>query len=381
LHASVAFVKVAIVDQTGDVIGGAQQSLELFIRNRPADVAVAVVFFEDGAFAAKMRALGIATRIVPLADGIRTVTRERLPLGALGALPLALRSLVGALRAIAPDVVYTNGIKAHVLGSVAARLAGVPSVVHHRDILTGPVRLAFIAAIAACSQARIATSKNVARAYPLARTTVIGNPVELGAFRVLPDRSTARASFGFAGAAPIAGIVGRINRWKGIDRFLRALAIVNRTTELRGLIVGAPHFRDADLLEELHALRSKLNLDDLVRFSDWVDDTRTIYAAIDVNVNCSEREPFGRTIIEAAAAGVPSVCFADAGVAEWMVDGEIGSAVSSGDETALSAALISYASDGVLRSRAGVAARTWSEQFDSRLHAELVAHVLRGTRR
>jgi glycosyltransferase involved in cell wall biosynthesis len=145
--------------------------------------------------------------------------------------------------------------------------------------------------------------------------------------------------------------------------------------------VGAPHFRDADLLEELHALRSKLNLDDLVRFSDWVDDTRTIYAAIDVNVNCSEREPFGRTIIEAAAAGVPSVCFADAGVAEWMVDGEIGSAVSSGDETALSAALISYASDGVLRSRAGVAARTWSEQFDSRLHAELVAHVLRGTRR
>jgi glycosyltransferase involved in cell wall biosynthesis len=362
----------------GGKVGGAQQSLELFVRHRPADIDPTVLFFEDGAFAQRIRELGVTTRIAPLADTIRSVTRERLPLSAVRALPVAMISLVSAIRDIAPDVVYTNGIKAHVLASAAARIVGIPSVVHHRDILTGPARLAFLFAIAASSRARIATSKNVARAYPLPNTTVIGNPVELGLFNALPDRFAARSFFGIHDTVPVAAIVGRINRWKGIDRFLRAIASVNRTTQLRGLIVGAPHFRDADLLDELRALRSQLRLDDLVQFSDWVDDTRTIYAAIDINVNSSEREPFGRTIIEAAAAGVPSVCFDDSGVSESVVHGKTGLVVPAGDEAALTAALVAYAGDQNVRSQAGLAARTWSQQFDATAHAELVAGVLRG---
>ena len=374
-------MRVAIVDQTGDKIGGAQLSLELFIRQCPSDVELTLLLFEDGEFAGRMRGLGIATIVVPNTNGIRTATREQLSLRGLRSLPRAFRSLVATLRRISPDVVYTNGIKAHMLGSVAARIVGVPSVVHHRDILTGPVRWAFVAVIATCSHARIATSTNVARAYPLPNTTVIGNPVELDLFRELPERAPARAFFGFTGLVPIAGVVGRINRWKGIDRFLRALAVANRSTELCGLIVGAPHFRDADLLDELRALCASLDLEHLVSFSDWVDDTRTVYAAIDINVNCSDREPFGRTIIEAAAAGVPSVCFDDSGVSESMIGEKTGIVVPAGDEAALSAALVTYAGDRALRSQAGLAAQTWSERFDSRKHAELVAGVLRAAAR
>ena len=374
-------MKVTIVDQTGGKIGGAQQSLELFIRHRPADVDPTVVFFEDGAFADRIRALGVKTVVASMEENLRALTRDRLPMRGLRALPAIVRTLTMAIRETVPDVVYTNGVKAHVLGSIVARTLGVPSVVHHRDILTGPIRWAFLAVIAAASRARIATSLNVVRAYPLPRTTVIDNPVDLNTFRDLPDRAASRAFLGFDDSVPIAGIVGRINRWKGLDRFLRALAIANESCDLRGLIVGAPHFRDADLLDELRILRSTLGLDDRVRFVDWVDDARTIYAAIEINVNASDREPFGRTIIEAAAAGVPSICFDDSGVSETMSNGKMGLVLPAGDEKAMARALVSYAADREAREAAGRAAFEWSRRFDAALHAEHVAGVLRAAAR
>ena len=370
-------MKLAIVDQTGNKIGGAQTSLELFLHHLPPDIEATVIFFEDGSFAERVRKLGVSTQVVPLGESVRRVTREGFGLDAVRLIPGALKPLVAVLRGVCPDIVYTNGIKAHVLGSLAARRIAVPSVVHHRDILTGTTRLAFLAVVAMCSKARIATSSNVARAYPLPNTTIVDNPIDLASYHDILKPEAARAKLGIEAGAPIAAIVGRINRWKGIDRFLRALAVVNGRTKLRGLIVGAPNFRDADQIPELYALRSKLGLNDLVSFVDWVDDARTVYAAIDVNVNTSNREPFGRTIIEAAACGVPSVCFDDSGVSETMQNGISGIVVRAHDETALAQALSFYASDAKRRAEASIAARTWSQRFDATLHARRVANILR----
>jgi glycosyltransferase involved in cell wall biosynthesis len=370
-------VKIAVIDQTGNEAGGAQISLELFLRNLPADIEASAIFFETGVFSERIGRLNIPVRVVSLDAGLRSATRERLSIANARLLPGALRPLVSALREIRPDVVYTNGAKAHVLGSIAARLSRVPSVVHHRDILAGPTRLGLLGVLAACSQARIANSAAVARCYPLPNTSVIDNPVDLARYERLPPRDAARAKLGIDGDEPVAGIVGRVNRWKGIDRFLRAIAAVNRRTRLRGVIVGAPHFRDAEHLGELRSLSTELGLDGIVTFVDWVDDTRTVYAAIDINVNASHREPFGRTIIEAAAAGVPSVCFDDAGVSETMIDATMGLVVRAGDEAALTNALGAYAEDPDRRAAAGLAARSWSGRFDAGLHARRVADVLR----
>ena len=77
--------------------------------------------------------------------------------------------------------------------------------------------------------------------------------------------------------------------------------------DVRYAIVGAPMFRDADFVDELHAFVAREGLGDRVHFVPWLDDVRLAYAATDINVNCSDDEPFGRTIIEAAACGVPSI--------------------------------------------------------------------------
>ena len=146
-----------------------------------------------------------------------------------------------------------------------------------------------------------------------------------------------------ARTVPVVAIVGRINRWKGHDAFLR---IAKRVSERRpGTLRDR---RRADLprrrLSPANCNRSSTNFGCAIRttFVPWLDDVRKIYAATDVNVNCSLREPFGRAVTEAAACGVPTVCFDDSGAAETVIDGVSGRKVAAGDETAFADAILDY---------------------------------------
>jgi glycosyltransferase involved in cell wall biosynthesis len=355
----------------------------LLLGHLPAGIEPHIVFFTDGAFADEMRAAGYETSVVSLGKNSLSSTRERPRLRALGEIPLAVYELARHLRALEVDVVYTNTIKAHVIGGLAARVAGKPCVAHLRDILHGAGHAIVRTAVSLNTRYRIAISRAVADSFKLGNTAVIDNPLDLENYANLPDRTEARLELGIDDELPVASIIGRINRWKGQDRFLRALASVNEVSPTRGLIVGAPVFRDEDFLPELHALRRSLGLDSMVRFVDWVDDPRRIYAATDIHVNASTEEPFGRTVIEAAAARVPTVCFDDSGVAETM-RGQTGIVVPAADEGALARGMLRYAQDAEALRAAGEAAFAWSKRFDAAQHARRVADVIvraRGERR
>jgi glycosyltransferase involved in cell wall biosynthesis len=273
-------------------------------------------------------------------------------------------------------------VKSHVVGASGAKLAGIPAVAHLRDILSGVGRLAVRSALRAFTDERIAISKAVSAAFDLRKTTVIANPLDLAEYHRILDRAQARRRLQLPDdGTPIVAIVGRINRWKGQDRFLRAIAIANRSRPIYGIIVGAPLFRDADFLPELHDLVRALDLEGRVTFLNWVEDMRLVYSAIDLHVNASEREPFGRTTIESAAMGVPTVCFDDSGVSEWMIDGDTGIVVRAADDSALASGILRYSTDEPFRLASGLAAKNWSQLFDSRVHAAAVVGVLDRARR
>jgi glycosyltransferase involved in cell wall biosynthesis len=378
-------LRVAFIDQQGDIAGGAEESLALLLRYLPADIEPAVVLFSDGAFARRLRGEGIRVECVTVPALVRNVTRERPGIaGGVLAIGVVFR-LVAVLSRLRPDVVYTNTVKAHLLGSVAARLLGIPSIVHYRDLLEGRSRTLVRVVAKHCGSRPIAITKAVRDCYrgdaseAADQPLVIPEPLELsppdGPQR---DRATARSRLGLPPGKTIVAMVGRINRWKGHDRFLRAAALVVAVEpNVHFAIVGEPIFRDADFGAELRGLAVDLAIADNVTFVPWTSDVAEVYAAIDVHCNCSTREPFGRTTIEAAAAGVPSVCFDDGGAAEAMIPGRTGLAVPPGDVSAFSEAILTYVRDEDRRRRDGDEARHFVERFDARLHAQRVAEVIR----
>ncbi len=371
-------MRVAFIDQQGDVTGGAEHSLALLIQHLPSDIEPAAVLFSEGAYAQRLRSMGIPVSVVVPPAAVTSSTRERPRARACIGVAETIARVATELRRMRVDLVHTNTIKAHLIGAPAARAAGLPCVVHLRDILDGVGRLA-LSTVARCfTQERIAISSAVSQCYALPRTTVIANPLALETYHALPSRSSARALLGIPDdGRPLFGIVGRINRWKGHDHFLRAVAFAAARSNIRCAIVGEARFRDADFLPELQSLAGELGLEERTTFVPWVDDPRVIFAALDVHCNCSDREPFGRTTVEAAAAGVPTIAFDDGGAPDLIDDGISGFLVPAGDEEAFGRAILTYARDPGARASAGLAARTASKRFQAPLHATRVAGILR----
>ena len=368
-------MRVAFVDQAGDTPGGAQRSLSILLRALPSDVEPHAVLFSDGAFATSLRSWGIPVSVVSMPAALMSTTRERPSNGAL-AYPRAVAATARVLRTIRADVVHTNTVKAHAVAAPAARIAGKKCVAHLRDILDGRGRTVIRTVLAACSSERIAISRAVQSAFALDATSVIPNPLMLDDYRELPGRAEARRSLNIPAGGTLVSLIGRINRWKGHDAFVRIAARL-RDTDARFAIVGAPMFRDADFLTELHALVAAEGLTERVHFVPWLDDVRTAFAATDVNVNCSDNEPFGRTIIEAAACAVPSIAFDGGGTADAIVEGRTGRLIPNGDEALFAEALAAYIRDPAARTTAGIAARNYAQTFDAPTHAARVAGVLR----
>ncbi len=374
-------LRVAFIDQVGAAAGGAEKTLGLFLKHRPADIDATAVLFEDGAFADHLRSLGVAVDVMGIAAALKESKRESMLAAGAVAVPAAAWTIAKRLRAHRIDLMYTNSMKAHLVGALAARLARLPCVMHFHDIVEGGALRALRVAAKSGSKRRVACSHVVADAIGVGATSAIYGPVELESYRNLPSRAAARVTLGVADDLPVVTLVGRINRWKGHDRFVRIAARVNAELPTRFLIVGAPIFRDADFVPELERMIRDLRLASRVAFVPWIDDVRTVYAATDVNVNCSTREPLGRTAAEAAAAGVPTICFDDSGAAETIVAGVTGETIPAADEERFAEAILHYVRNEPARAKAGQEARRAAIQFDAPHIAEQMATVMRAAAR
>jgi glycosyltransferase involved in cell wall biosynthesis len=81
-----------------------------------------------------------------------------------------------------------------------------------------------------------------------------------------------------------------------------------------------------------------------------------IYAASDVVILPSAREPFGQVLVEGMACGLPAIAVAAGGPSEIVADGQTGWLVPPDNEAALAAALVQAVNDPTERVRRGVRA-------------------------
>jgi len=119
---------------------------------------------------------------------------------------------------------------------------------------------------------------------------------------------------------PLVLMPGRLSRWKGQEGFITLMAILKqRGIDCHGVVVGGPTPGKEAYERALHSRVKTEGLEDRVTFVGHRSDILELYSQGSVVCNLSEHpEPFGRTIIEALALGIPAVAFDVGGPAESL---------------------------------------------------------------
>ena len=263
----------------------------------------------------------------------------------------AFWGLYRLLREFRPAIVHTHTAKAGLLGRLAARLAGVPVVVHtfHGHVLRGyfgPLKTAFFRRLES-GLARLADVLVVV-SDPLKQDLVDLGVATADRIRVVPlglelghlveplPRGALRAPGGVPSTAPLIGMVGRLVQIKDVPTFLQAAVLVRKAMpDSHFALIGDGEERS---LLEGECLR--LGLDGAVFFHGWRRDLAAVYGDLDVVVNSSLNEGTPVALIEALAAARPVVATLVGGTGDVLAGGSHGLLVPPSDPKALAAAIL-----------------------------------------
>lgn len=283
--------------------------------------------------------------------------------------------LAARIAGLAPDVVHTHsGVWR--TGARAARMAGVPRVVHteHGRRHPDPPDDRWIDGWAARSTDIVAAVSRPLAAHLRARVIrgstaieVVPNGVDTDAFRPREDDGALRAALGIAPGTPVIGSVGRLERIKGYEVAVRALALLGerRTDALPPVLVVAGDGRER---ERVSTLAAALGVGDRVRLPGWRDDLPALHASFDLFTMSSHSEGTSVSLLEAMSAGLCPVVTDVGGNADVLGAELRHRLVPRGDPEALAAAWARALADGDARRADGATAR-----------ARVVAHFSAGS--
>jgi glycosyltransferase involved in cell wall biosynthesis len=245
----------------------------------------------------------------------------------------------------------------------AARMSGVPTVVHVRSPLAvEPIDPELTKATVIIGNSA-ASVRAIESARPPGSTRVVYNFVDFQKFAAGKDVREAL----FRTHPLIVGFVGVFRPEKGIEYFLEMAAMLRKTRpEVRFLAVGGESSgQDVGWFPRMKAYAEGLGLSDSIVFTGARGDVPDLMKSIDVLVVPSLNEGFGRVILEANAAGVPVVGANAAGIPEVIEDGVTGILVPPRDSAALHDAVLRVIDDPVWRHRFPATAPGWARtRFD-----------------
>lgn len=198
----------------------------------------------------------------------------------------------------------------------------------------------------------------VATGVPEHLVRVIHNGVD---GRHLRDAAAAGLDFALPPGTPRIGFVGRLERVKGCEFFIRAAAHLRERYPHAAFVIAGTGSREADLME----LASALDLGAQTGFLGHIDSAPAVIAALDVVVVPSLSEAFGLTALEALVLGTPVVASDTGGLPEVLAHGECGLLVPAGDARALANAVERLLDEPELAQRLSQAGRARAREHYS----------------
>jgi glycosyltransferase involved in cell wall biosynthesis len=280
-------------------------------------------------------------------------------------------------RRIQPDLIHLNG-SATVPFLSAAAVCNIPLVQHVRNadlhgFYDGMVQAKAIIAITDYL-------KREAMHFPIHtdRIRVIFDEVDSERLNpALFSKQECRRELGLDENARIALMIARIAPNKRYDLMLDAAARIRTQVPDFQLLLKGDVYGNSLLMHELRMQAKRLGIDDVIRWMDFVPDIRTLMAAADVQVLCSDREGLGSCVVEALSMALPVVVTNTGGTHEVVESGVSGGYVIPGsDPEALAQRVTKLLNDEPLRARLGAAGRRFAQsKLDARISAKAVMEV------
>ena len=341
---------ILVVTPTAGLFGGTERVLQTLLGQLDGESEFAVYFLEDGPLVELAQERGVRHKLSPR-RALKNVW--------------ATARQVGSLRSYAREVgaktlfawtefaqLYAGPASLGLARSVWWQRGGVEPWMARLQRLT-PYSYAIGNSRYTRDQLRASRLKALdAPLYPVMSQERFGEADRL-------SQPEARRRVGLPPDRLIVGSVGRMQRWKGFDTFVDALARVREDhPEVLGLIVGGKHDLEAEYEPQLKERIARAGLTDHVLLPGSQHDIPVWMSAMDVFVHTSHNEPFGVVTPEALSLGLPVIASGPGGPAEVIDDGRNGLLVRSGDVDGLAHAVRRLVTDrGLRESLAGEAPR------------------------
>lgn len=329
--------------------GGAERLQRIFaeaVQGEDVDVTVMTLHENDPESAAELEALGVEVVRFPAS---RFLSPRR-----------AFR-FARHLRSHRFDVVHVHLVRATVLGCLAARMAGIPTVatIHNTRRRIGMSSLLLTAekwVLRHLTDRVVAVGWETARVH---RSRIGGTPIEVIPNAVgesapigAAERAAVRAELGVPEEATLLIAVGRLHPQKAFPDLLRAFAMTAAAHPDAHLCIAG----EGRMRGEIDRLVASLGLADRVRILGLRRDVPRLLAAADIYVSSAHWEGMPVATLEAMAAGLPIVATRVGDVARIVTEAT-GILVAPGDPGAIADALSPLLSDPQRRRCQGEAAR------------------------
>lgn len=343
---------------------GARRSLVELVRHLPPTVTPHVVCPSPEGIYLELKDLGVSVGLAPQGAWRKFTGRGT-------ALFRQLPRIRAQIRSFGPDVIHANEF--HIVPQ-AFFAAGkeVPISAHIRLSITArQFRNYHISRVRRLVTVSSAVKDLLAGTGMEDRIRVIYNGVNVEGLREAAAPLPRVASWR-AGARPplVVGLFGLVSSRKNQLVAAEAVARANaRGGNVGILFAGDAHKSSLPYGEELQKRLARPDLRDRAIWVPFQRDIAALYHSIDLNLLVSSEEGFGRTIIEAGAAGRPSVGTRIGGIPELIRDGETGWLIGEGDADALAGVLLEACRDRERLHSMGAAARHLvEEQFTIEAH-------------
>jgi glycosyltransferase involved in cell wall biosynthesis len=270
----------------------------------------------------------------------------------------ALPAMARTAREYNPDVIYSCQQKWDCAAATyIARRLNKPQIIHLHYIIGPWLGKSALARLLTCDHVVTVSDfirdEAIRHGVRTERVTTIRNGLAPFPPAAPGTREAVRAELGLSADASLVGIIARLDTYKGQHDTIAAFtAIAPKYPNARLAVVGSGPARTA-----VEAQVANSGVADRIILTGPRSDVPRILAALDVFAHPSRNDPCPLSVIEASAAGLPVVAYAEGGVSEIVLQGKTGLLAPPGDVNTLVEYLAQFLREPDLARTMGVAGK------------------------